>query len=188
MSYKSQAGKTAIGGMMVALSVIIMIPSVFETFELAIPAMASVLVLFSVVELGKAWSFGVYAATSIVSLIVVPNKQAVIMYIVVFGYYPIIKSILESKLPKVLEYVLKFLIFNASAILSFFLITKVLGVPFDEFMGITNKESFFGRYAVAIILVFANIIFLMLDYCFTCAVTVYVRRFQKKFHKMFRFK
>ncbi|MCM1545073.1 MAG: hypothetical protein NC110_07230 [Ruminococcus sp.] len=188
MSDKSQAAKTALGGMMVALSVVIMIPSVFDTFSLAIPAMASAVVLLCVIELNKAWAFGVYVATSLISMLIIPNKESVVMYVVIFGYYPIIKAILESKLPKFAEYILKFLVFNVSAIAAFFLCTKVLGVPFDEFMGITNKNSFFAKYAVPIILLMANFIFILLDFCFTNVAKLYIYRFQKKFHKMFRFK
>ena len=73
MKQLSQASKTAIGGMAVALSVVLLIPTALELFVYALPALAGILTLFCVIELGKSWAFGVYLATALLSLLLVPN-------------------------------------------------------------------------------------------------------------------
>ena len=94
----SQSAKTAMGGMITALSVIILMPTALDLFVYALPAMAGMLTMFAVIELGKKWSFGVFTAVSLISVLLVPNKEAAVMYLAFFGYYPIAKAFLESKL------------------------------------------------------------------------------------------
>ncbi|MBQ6601631.1 MAG: hypothetical protein IIX36_08300, partial [Clostridia bacterium] len=113
----SVSAKTALGAMVTALSVVILIPSAMQVFVYALPAMAGMLTMFAVVEIDKKWAVGSYVATSLIGLLFVANKEAVMYYVAFFGYYPVAKAILESRLPRVAEYVLKFLLFNASIIL-----------------------------------------------------------------------
>ena len=88
-----QSAKTAIGGILTGLSIIILMPTVFGIFVYALPLIASALILFSVIELGRKWAFGIYAAVSILGLLLIPNKEAVVYYVAFFGYYPIVKNI-----------------------------------------------------------------------------------------------
>lgn len=184
----SQSAKTAIGGMVTALSVVILMPTALDLFVYALPAMAGMLTMFSVIELGRRWSIGVYAAVSLISVLLVPNKEAAVMYIAFFGYYPIAKAVLESKLPKVPEYICKFLLFNLSVIAAYAVLIKVLGMPFDELMGLTDEDGILKRFAVPIMLLLGNIVFIVFDIALTRIVTVYLRVWQKKFRKLFPFK
>ncbi len=184
----SQSAKTAIGGMVTALSVVILMPTALDLFVYALPAMAGMLTMFCVVELNRKWSIGVYTAVSLISLLLVPNKEAAIMYVAFFGYYPIVKSVLESKLPKIPEYICKFLIFNLSVICAYAVLIKLLGMPFDELMGITEDDGLLKRFAVPVMLLLGNLVFIVFDIALTRIVTVYLRVWQKKFKKLFPFK
>ncbi len=184
----SQSGKTAMGGMITALSVVVLMPTALELFVYALPAFAGMLIMFSVVELDKKWAFGIYAAVSVLSLMLVPNKEAAILYAAFFGYYPILKAILESKLPKVPEYILKFAVFNVSMIASYAILIKVLGMPFDELMGIEGETGFLAEYMLPIMLGLGNVAFILFDVATTRIITVYLRVWQKKFRKLFPFK
>lgn len=182
-----QSGKVAMGGMLTALSVVILIPSALEIFVYTLPAMAAMLTMFAVIEINKKWAVGIYAATSVLGLLLVPNKEAVVLYAVFFGYYPVIKAIFESKLPKVAEYILKFAIFNVAIVLDFFIMTKIFGMPFEVFMGIEGETGAWVKYIVPIMLILGNIVFILFDIALTRIVTVYLRLWQKRFRKMFRF-
>lgn len=175
--------------MMTALSVVLLMPTALEIFVYALPAMAGLITLIAVVEMDKKWATGVYFATSAISLIIVANKEAVIMYVAFFGYYSVIKSILEGgrKLPKPIEYILKFLIFNFSVILAAVVSMKVMGLSFNEYMDI-DEGMFWAKYAVPIMLVMANIGFAMYDVLMSRVVTLYIRVWRRRIHKMFRFK
>lgn len=184
----SQSAKTAIGGMITALSVVILMPTALDLFVYALPAMAGMLTMFAVVELGKKWSFGVYVAVSLISLLLVPNKEAAIMYVAFFGYYPVAKALLESKLPKVPEYICKFLLFNVSVIAAYAVLIKILGMPFDELMGLTEEDGLLRKFAVPVMLGLGNMVFIVFDIALTRIVTAYLRVWQKKFRKLFPFK
>lgn len=186
MKNLSSAAKTALGGIMAALTVILLVPTAFETLVYAMPALASMLIMICVVELGVKWSLGVYAAASIICFIVIPNKEAVMMYAAFFGYYPIVKAATEKRLPRIAEYIVKFAVFNFSMVAATFLLVKLFGMPFDELMGISNDGSFFSKYAVPILLLMGNIVFIVLDFCLTRFITVYLQNWQKRFHKLFR--
>ncbi|MBR5438315.1 MAG: hypothetical protein IKV21_05290 [Clostridia bacterium] len=183
----SQSGKTALGGMITALSVVILIPTALEVFVYALPAFAGMLIMFSVIELDKKWAAGIYAAVSLLALMLVPNKEAAVLYAAFFGYYPILKAVTESRLPKAAEYTVKFAVFNVSIILAYAVLIKVLGMPFDELMGIEGETGFIAKYMFPIMLVLGNITFAVFDIALTRIVTVYLRVWQKRVKKMLRF-
>lgn len=173
--------------MAAALSVVILIPTALEVFSYALPAFAGMISMICVAELGKKWACAVYISTALVSIIIVPNKEACILYIAFFGYYPIAKSVLESKLPKLVEYICKFAIFNVSICLAYLVLTKIMGLPFNEMMGIT-QDVWWSKYAIGIFLGLGNLVFISFDVCLTRVITAYLVVWQKKFKKMFRFK
>lgn len=183
----TNTSKTAIGAMMTALSVVILIPTALDFFVYALPALAGIITTVAVAELNKKWAMGIYLATSLISLIIVPNKEAVIMYVAFFGYYGVIKSILETTFPKPVEYILKFALFNCSVILAAVVSMKVLGISFNEYMEIDEGTSW-AKYAVPAILAVANVTFLMFDILLSRVVTLYIQKWRKRIHKMFRFK
>lgn len=174
--------------MAAALAVIILVPTVIGSFVYALPCMAGMLIMLCVIELDKKWAFGVYTASSIISFLVVSNKEAVLLYILFFGYYPILKSLFESKLCKVLEYLCKLLVFNVSLFLVYFILDKIFGMPLSEVMGVSDAQSFAGRYLVLIVFAVGNVFFVLYDFAVTKILTCYLLFFKKKFHKMFRFK
>lgn len=184
----SVSAKTAIGAMVTALSVIILIPSAMQVFVYALPAMAGMLTMFTVVEIDKRWALGAYAATAFIGLLFVANKEAVMYYVAFFGYYPVVKALLESRLPRVVEYILKFIVFNASIILSGVVLVKIFGMPYNDLLGIDGESAFFTRYALPIMLGLGNLVFILYDVALTRLVTAYIYVWQKKFHKLFPFR
>lgn len=184
----SNAAKTAIGGMATALSVVLLLPTALDVLYIMLPAMAGLITLFCVIELSRGWAFGVYAATSALSIIVVPNKEAVILYVLFFGYYPIIKGLIEGKIKsRVLEYVIKVLIFNVAVFAAEYIFFKVMNIPLTEFLDV-EEGTFLAKYAILILFALANVMFFFLDFLYTASVTLYLNRWQKFFRKMFRFK
>ena len=101
------------------------------------------------------------------------------MYAAFFGYYPVIKSFLESKLPRVVEWIVKFLIFNAAMVLAYVIIIFVFGMPLDE------MEEF-GQYAVPILLGMGNVVFFVYDIALTRVIGAYLHRWRKAFRRLFK--
>ena len=171
MTGMKQSSKTAFGGILTALSVVLMfLTGVIPFLTFALPALAGALLILIVMEIGSKWALCVYAAVSILSLL---------MYAAFFGYYPVIKSFLESKLPRVFEWIVKFLIFNAAMVLAYLVIIFVFGMPLDE------MEEF-GRYAVPILLGMGNVVFFVYDIALTRVIGAYLHRWRKSFHRLFK--
>lgn len=175
-----QSSKTALGGIVSALSIVLMLmTAVIPFMSYALPLIAGALLILMVIEINKSWAFIVYVAVSLLSVLVVPDKEAATFYIAFFGYYPIIKSTLEKHLPNVVEWIVKLLIFNAATVAAYLFTVYVLGIPFDD-MGE------YGKYGVFALLGLANFVFVFYDILLTKLVTLYMIKFRKSFHKIFK--
>lgn len=178
-----QSSRTALGGILAALSLVLMfLFAVFPSATIAAPAVASILLIFAVLEMGKGWAFGIYVAVSILALLVIPSKEAAVLYAVFFGYYPILKAILEKHIHKrVLEWFVKILLFCVVMTASYYLMIRFMGIEFEEI----DK---YGKAAVPVLLSVGTVAFVGYDYCLTLFVGEYLRRWQKRFKKLFRLK
>lgn len=174
-----QSSKTAVCGMVAALSVVIMMLTVIPVMTYSAPAFAGILLMVIVIEINKKWAFGVYVAVGILSLLLAADKEAAVMYVAFFGYYPIIKAILESKLPKILEWISKFLIFNVTMVASYFVLIRVFGLSMDDMNEL-------GKYGPLILLAMGNVVFVVFDIAITRLATLYIYKWQKPFRKLFK--
>lgn len=175
-----QTSKTALGGIISALSVTLMLlTAVIPFMTYAIPLLSGALLILMVIEINKKWAFFVYAAVSLLSVFVVPDKEAATFYIAFFGYYPIIKSSLEKHLPIVVEWLVKLAVFNAAVTGAYFVSVKLLGIPFEDMQEL-------GKYGIPFVLALANFTFVMYDIMLTKLVTLYLRKFRKTFKRIFK--
>ncbi len=177
---KQLSFKVALGGVVAALSIVLMIISgVTVSLEYAIPMITGALLMMLVVEFGKSFAVVIYIAVSIISMLLLGNKEPAIMYLMFFGYYPIIKSILENRLKGIFCWIIKYFIFNVSIISSYFVVTKVFMISFDDI-----KE--FGKFALPILLLAGNVLFFMYDILLTRLVSMYIYRWQKHIKRVFK--
>ena len=175
-----QSSKCAIGGIVAALSLVLMISAaVFPFLELALPAVAGALIIFMVIEVDKKWALGVYSAVAILAMLLVANKEVAVMYLAFFGYYPILKAVIEKKLPKVLDWVTKIFTFAGTMTLAYWLMMKFMGVTIDE------MEEF-GLMAIPLLLGLGIFAFVMYDIALTKFITLYMIKWRKYFKRYFK--
>lgn len=167
--------RIAVCGIIAALSLVfMMLTSLVPIGTYALPCIAGILISCIVVEYGCGWAIGVFAVTAILSALLAADKEAVIYFIALFGYYPILKSVFEQKIKsRAIQYILKFAVFNVAAIASFFVAVWLLQLPADEF-------TVFGFYVPWAFLIAGNIFFIIYDYAITVFVMQYVRRIRNK--------
>ncbi|MFR2991646.1 MAG: hypothetical protein ACLTLL_08510 [Acutalibacteraceae bacterium] len=113
------------------------------------------------------------------SLIVVPNKETAIIYAVFFGYYPVLKAVLESKTPRAVEYIIKVLTFAGVMTLSYFLMIKFMGIDPD-------LPDFLGKWAIPAIAILGIVTFLLYDYALSKLITFYCLRLSSKLRKILK--
>lgn len=114
--------KVTISGVLSALSLVfMMLTSLVPLGTFAFPCMAGIVLMVIVVEAGHKWAWGAFICVSLLSLFLAGDKEAVVYYIMFFGYYPIIKGAIEGKIKtRAVQFVLKYAVFNAAVIGAFF--------------------------------------------------------------------
>ncbi|MBQ6466865.1 MAG: hypothetical protein IJJ61_02895 [Clostridia bacterium] len=175
-----QSSKCALGGITAALSLVMMISVAIVPFmTYALPAIAGALTVFMVVEVDKKWAFGVYAAVAILGMFLVPEKEVAVMYLALFGYYPIVKALIESKIPAVVGWLLKIILFEITMVVSYILMIKFMGVTIDEM-------DTLGKLAIPILLGAGTLAFIIYDFALTRLVSIYTRNWRKHFRRYFK--
>ena len=169
--------KISLGGAIAAVSLVLMLLTTvipFGTF--AFPAFAGMLLTVIVIEIGYGFAVSVFAATALLSFLIVSDKEAALMYTAFFGFYPILKSLIERIPNKVVQYIVKLAVFNACMIAVFFIAVNLLSIP---------EESYylFGLQLPVIFLLFGNVFFVLYDYCITKLVTIYLLKWRQKLNK-----
>ncbi len=168
-------------GMASALSVVLLfLTNFFPTATIALPALAGVLLMPVVVEIGIRWGWTVFAVCTLLSFFLMADKEAFFMYVLFFGYYPVLKALIEKYLhTRVLSWVLKLLVLNVAMAADVLLVIFVLQIPLESFFD-------FGLYTPVILAVAANIIFVIYDFALSGLVAVYWQRLHPMIAKTFR--
>ena len=154
---------------MTALSVAILyIASIFPSGSFVFVAISSLAGIVTVIEYRLIAGVFVYAATAILSFLIVPSKSIVLLYALFFGYYPVIKSVFENFKSRFLEWICKIAVFNA--VLTIFLIA---------FSSIIYDSLPFKIGTVFVVLIF-NIVFILFDLGLSKLIAYYISRISKK--------
>ena len=175
---KRQSSSIALGGVFSALCLVLMFMTgmvPFATYML--PALAGAMLCAVVVENGAKVALMVYASVSILSLFIVPDREASMIFICFFGYYPILKEQLERIPRRVVEFVLKFALFNVAIVGGYLVLSFITGIP------LLSEEMFgeFGRYTALVMLVLGNGVFALYDMALTRYLSLYIRWFRPRF-------
>lgn len=174
--------KIALGGIVCALCLVIMFASGIITFgTISLPALAGVLLVSLVIELGIKWAVLAYGVVSALALFITPDISASILFVCFFGYYPIVKAPLERIKNRIWEWVGKIVILNA-AIAAVLLITKY-------WVGLNITASMFGRYTDALVIalwIAANAVFVLYDIALTRVIGMYFHRIHPRFASRIR--
>lgn len=162
---------------MAALASVTMLISHTMYLTYAVPAMAGLFVMIAVIEITPKWAFATYVASAFPIFLLAENESKM-LYIMFFGYYPIIKSFVEKLRKPVLEWILKFLVFNIAVIVTYLLLTVVFDMSLDDF-------GEFGKYGAWIFLALGNVVFVFYDIAVSRMSMFYFDIIRPKF-KFFR--
>lgn len=175
---KKQTVKITFCAIMAALGTVFMLLSYFPYFTYAVPAVSGVLTLVVLIELGEKWPFFTYLVTSVL-VFILAEPEAKLMYILLFGYYPFLKAIIERVNNRVVQYLIKFAIFNAAVVAVYAILSLLFGVNIIE-MG---KYGIWGAVGVVLL---ANITFYLYDIVLVRVANMYLRLLHPKIKKMFK--
>lgn len=170
--------KLALCGVIAALStVVLFLTGVLPTATVALPAAAGVLLIPVVAECGTGWGFGAYAVCGALAFLSAPDREAALIYVLFFGYYPVLFGLLEKLGSPVLRWATKLLVFNAAAAAEGLLAVYVLGIPWENI-------GFLGQATLPVLLVLANVVFVLYDYVLRGFIRLYYQRVQERVRTM----
>ena len=173
----SKSGKIALRGLQTALGVVLMfLTGLIPIATYALPAIAGVLLIVAVIEIGAKWAWMIYAAVAVLSLLFAADKEAALLFVLFYGYYPVLKSFLERISNKVLSWISKFAVFNVAVVACFFLAVNFLQLPEDSF-------TVFGIYLPWVFLILGNAVFLIYDIALSGLVATYVEKLHHRVTK-----
>lgn len=172
--------KLILSSIAAALALFLMIAaSIIPIGTYAIPVIASLLYIVIIREVSCGWAVMSYAVTSIMSLILCANKETAINFILFFGYYPILKMLLEKIKPSVLKIIVKLIIFNIAMVAIFYIAKYVFLIPDSSYI-------VFGLYVPWVILLAGNVVFIIYDYALTGIISQYDKFWSKIVKKIIR--
>ncbi len=168
--------RVAFGGVISAFSLVVMLLSgVFPFAEDTCPALAGILLIALVIDFNKRTALLAYVVIALLSLLISANKESAVLFLAFLGYYPILKSSLEQIKLRVIEWILKLVIFNAAIILSYYVIVNVFGMS-----EVLNEMNEFTKYGVPVMLGLGNITFVIYDIALTRLIGTYIQKIKPK--------
>ncbi len=168
--------KLTLSAMMVALATAFMLLSYFPYLTYAIPAISGLFIMVTVIEINKKWAVAAYFA-SVVLVFLFAETESRLLYIVFFGYYPILKAVIEKINNPLLEWIYKFVIFNTAVLLVYFVFSSVFNISLE---GI----DILGKYGAVILLLLGNIVFVFYDIAVSRMAMVYMNILHPKIKKL----
>ncbi len=164
--------KIAFGGVFTALCVLFLfIGSAVSTLDLTSAALGGLIVVAAVTEIGPRYSFGVYAAASAISLLILPAKLPAVYFALFSGYYPVAKIYLNRIKPRWLSYAARFALFNTA------LAASELAAVF--LLNIESEPAFI----IVLTAVALNVVFFVYDKAIEKAAVFYGLKIRKHIFK-----
>lgn len=150
------------GGLLTALGVLLIyLSTIIPTNKIFILGIASALTPVALISTNLQNTITVYIATSIISFLLLGLRGQVILYIIFFGTYGIVKSFIERIQNSKLEWLLKYLFFNLCLFLCY-LLYKFLFLGEIDFTKI--------KLPIPLFIITFEIAFYFYDYVLTYAI------------------
>ncbi len=165
----------AYSGIASALSVVMLfLGSVIWVLGYTMPLVASLIMIVLSDSVSKKSALLTFVSTSVISFVLLNDKECVLLYVLFFGYYPLIRDKVNDIKPEFLSYLLKFATFNVAMILVQILCVYVFGIPFDDM---------FGKWGVVIFVICLNLVFAVFDKLYALLQKLYKIKLKKKVEK-----
>lgn len=172
----------ALGGVFGALSVVCMLLGVIIPIAMYIaPALAALLVMVVKEECGDTTAWTLYGAVSIISLLLVPDKEVAFVYVFLLGYYPMLKPRLDTIRSRWLRLAAKLGFFNAALAVSYSILLFLL-MPGWTHMAHNTVEILTTLF----IWVMGNLSFYLFDRAMVILLRLYKLRWQGRLHRLLR--
>ena len=117
------------------------------------------------------------ASAVLVFLLAEPESK--LMYIGLFGYYPIIKALVEKLRRPIIEWIIKLSCFISSVSLIYYVIAGIFGISLEDI-------NSYGKYGIGILLILGIIVFILYDIAISRMAMMYIRVLQGRVRKILK--
>ncbi|MBE6555672.1 MAG: hypothetical protein E7663_05535 [Ruminococcaceae bacterium] len=160
----------AASAILCAISVILLaLGALIEVLDLSMAALASLAVVFAVIEMKGKYPYLIYAVTSVLALLLLPVKTPALIYALFAGYYPIVKARCEGHLKKPLAWLVKLIVFGVGLFVAVFLSLRFF---------LPSETVAAWHYWLLLI---GMPVFVLYDVALTRLITVYYARWRRRF-------
>jgi len=119
-----------------------------------------------------------WGGVSILALLLLPDKFCAVLFLVLFGLYPMVKAVTERRKRLVLQYGVKFVFFNAA--LSLLLL-------FGKALVLGSLPDFITQQSLWLLYLLGNVIFLVYEIGLTRLIRFYLVRVDRAVRRTGRF-
>lgn len=153
--HNTNAKRMALGGLLAAVAVVIMCLGGMIPLATYVCPMLCILTQYIVLCLcGRRVAWTWYAAVALLCLLMGPDKEGALVFLML-GYYPIIKPVLEKSR---LAALWKLLLFNAVIALLYGLLLKLFGLD-----AVAAESEELGILGLVVLLALGNLAFFLVD-------------------------
>ena len=177
MRKSNKTARIALCGVLAALAVALMFLGGTVAFAaIACPVMASLVLIPVYTECGWKWGLLWYAAVAALAALLAPEKEAAVLF-VFFGYYPMLRKLIGRLRVRAAAWAVKLVYVNAAVFAAYGLMLYVfhLTAVMEDFEGM-------GKAMLAVLLVLANVTFVIYDVLIARLEIYYHVRLRPKLH------
>lgn len=177
---KRQSGKIALCGVICALVMVIMLSgSILPFATFCAPALGGIMLMAIAMECGMRLAWMCYGTVGVLSLLFVPDKEAVAIFIFFFGYYPLLKAYLQRIHSRILQIAIKLLAFNAAVISMYAVLLYLFPIQ-----SLVQEFAETTKLLLAALLAMGNASFLVYDAALVNLLHFYVIKVKPKLRQI----
>ena len=165
-----QSRKTALCGMMAALSVVILcLGGLIPLATFACPMLAMLCLIPAVCGYGLGTSLLLYGAAAILGLLLCPDKEIAFLY-AFLGWYPAVRAKLD-RLPKAARWLVKCGLFSAAMLVMYALLLKLFRLE-----AVMEEFAEYSAAMTVALLILGNVTFLVFDLALARLTMLYQKK------------
>lgn len=173
------AAKLALCGVSTALSVVLLfLGGITSILAYTIPMIVGVFMIMLKTTFGNSCAWITFFCTSVLTFFCVPDKECMLMYVLFFGFYPIVQPDINKFRIKPLKFIVRFILFNVMLAVSQLILVYVFGIPFLE-----DGE---GKIFIIIFALLMNILFIIYDRLLNSLYLLYKIKIEKRIKNLFK--
>ena len=167
--------RIALCGVLGALMfVLMMLGSIIPFAAILCPGLAGILLIPAAREAGNSFGVALYGAISLLSLILLPDKEVALLFVFLLGIYPLFRPFLQH-IRRPMRVLVKLLFFNVTICAVYALLLFVFTSA-----SLTQEFSSYGTWFMGLFLLAGNIVFLIYDLCLERLTFWYIVRLRPK--------